>query len=123
MHELDGRRGGDVRPRARRRGEEDEERPEALTASLERLGADRGDDAPVGRDRRLEPVLELLEIGVEAGRRAQVGERAQAAAPRCSATMPPASRRNETSPKPASRSSAARSSGPGNRRTLAGRYV
>ena len=123
VHELDRRGGRDVRLRARRRGEEDEQRAQPLAAGLQRLGADRRDDAAMRRHGRLEPLLELLEVRVEPGRRAQVGEGAQRACPSCSATIPPARSRNETSAKPARSSRAASSSGPGNRRTLAGRYV
>jgi hypothetical protein len=121
VHELDRGRRGDVRPPAGRRREEDEQGAKPLAAGLERLGADLGDDAAVRPDRRLEPLLELLQVGVEARCGAEVGERAQRAVPVWSATIPPARSRKDTSPNPVRSRRPLRSAGPGNRRTLAGR--
>ena len=128
VDELDRGAGGDgalAGALLRRRAEEDEHRPQALAAGRERLGADLADEPGMGADRALEPHLEQLEVGVEPGRRADGGERAHSAllVAVCSATIPPPSSRQRISPKPARRIASARSSGPGKRRTLAGRYV
>ncbi len=102
--------------------EEDEQRPKAFPARGEGLRSDFGDEPRSGGDGVGEPILEPVEVGVEAGSGADCGDGAQRAVPLCSATMPPANRRQEISSKPASSSSFARPSGAGNRRTLAGRY-
>src|SRR5205085_11085055 len=105
-----------------RRAQEDEHRAKALPARCERFLADRGDDAGMRLDRALEPCLENVEVLVQPASRADVGQRrCHSLTPVCSATIPPANRRYSTSRKPAI--CAARSSGPGKRRTLAGRYV
>ena len=51
VHELDRDAGGDRRLAVRRRGEEDEQRPQPLAAGGERLDADVGDEAGVARRR------------------------------------------------------------------------
>src|SRR5207237_838594 len=109
-------------------------RPAPL-AALERLAADETEGGvcqdsnrrAVARRRQLrerlgKTLLELLEVGVEPGGGPDGGDRAQRATPVWSATMPPAKSRQRISSNPASSRSFARSSGPGNRRTLAGRY-
>ena len=126
VHELDGgaaRDGALSGALVRRRAEEDEHRAQALAAGRERVGADLADEPGMGADRALEPLLEQLEIGVEARGGADGGERAHAAllVAAWSATMPPPSRRQPISPKPARRIASPSSSGPGKRRTLAGR--
>src|SRR6266545_1271146 len=89
--------------RLARRREEDEQRAQPFASRGERLLADRGDDSRVRLDRPLEPHLELVEVDVEAGSAADFLERGRhRLTPVCSATIP---------------------SGPGKRRTLAGRYV
>src|SRR5262249_27497730 len=106
----------------RRGGEEDEQRPQPL-AARERVGARGGDDARVAAHRRVEPGLELAEVRREPGRLADLRQPRHDASPTWGATIPPASRRKRTLSTPASPSSAASSSGPGKRRTLAGRYA
>ena len=74
----------------------------------------------------LEPLLEPLEVGVEPGRGADGGERVHSAllVAAWRATMPPPSRRQPYLRRsPRRRIAAPSSSGPGKRRTLAGRYV
>jgi hypothetical protein len=122
MDELDGDPGGDEGLTAGRRGQEDEQRPQPLASGGERLGADLGNQSRVAGDGFGEPVLDVLQIRVEARSGADGGKGAHRATPVCSATMPPAKRRQRISPKPASSSSRARSFGSGKRRTLAGRY-
>src|SRR4029079_581842 len=98
-------------------------RPQPLAAGCERLAPDLGHDPVVAPDRNCQPFLELGEICVEAGGLTQLGERAHRAPAVCSATMPPANVRWRTASKRAAAISADSSSGPGKRRTLAGRYV
>ena len=102
--------------------EEDEERTEAFTAGREGLGADLGDETRPRGDSSCELILELLEVGVEPWRGADRGQRAHRATPVCSATMPPAKRRQRISSNPASSISFPSACGSGKRRTLAGRY-
>ena len=123
VDELDGDTGDDRRLRSWWRREIHEQRPQPLPAGGERLRTDLRDDAPVGADRMLQTVLELAEVGVQPGRLTDLCECAQTASAVCSATMPPAKSRKRTSRKPAAAISSASSSGPGKRRTLAGRYV
>ena len=69
---------------------------------------------PVAPHRRLEPLLELVEVGLEAGNLADRGEHRHAPSPVCSATMPAgegAVAGRPRSPRP--RSAPASSSGPG----------
>ena len=122
MDELDRSAGRKRRIFLRASREEDEQRPQALSARGEGLRSDLGDEPGSCRDGVGEPILEPVEVGVEAGSGANCGDGAQRAVPLCSATMPPPNRRQEISSKPASSSSFARPSGAGNRRTLAGRY-
>jgi hypothetical protein len=67
--------------RARRGGEVDEKGPQALASRRECLSADLRGDPAVPADRLLEPFLELGQIGVEAGRVAELCQRAQRASP------------------------------------------
>ncbi len=104
--------------------EEDEHRPQPLSAGRQRLGADPPDEAGMRPDRPLEPQLEHVEVGVEAGRRANGGERAHARLLAvCRATIPPARSFQRISSNPLRSMAAASSLGPGKRRTLAGRYA
>jgi hypothetical protein len=91
VHELDGDAGRDVRLLPGRGREEDEQRPQPLAAGCERALARRGDDPGVGRDGLAQARLELLEVRVEPGRLADLGERVQTTAPVWSATIEPAS--------------------------------
>ena len=93
VDELDGDAGGDVRLLPGRGREEDEQRPQPLAAGRERALARRRDDAGIGGDRLAQARLELLEVRVEPGRLADLGERVHAAAPVWSATIEPASSR------------------------------
>ena len=73
-----------------RRGEVDEERAQALAACRDRVPPDRRDEPRMALDRRLEALLELVEVGrglVEDGLGAQ-GRSAM-----WSATVPPPSSR------------------------------
>jgi hypothetical protein len=90
VHELDGDTGEHGRLGAARAREIDEQRAQPLAAGGERLAPDRGDDALVTPHGRLEPVLELGEVGVQARRLAELGERRHFASAAWSATMPPA---------------------------------
>src|SRR5689334_10069354 len=121
MDELDRDAGDDRRLTVARAGQVHEQRAEPLAAGGERLAPHLGDDPLVSPDGRLEPVLELDEVGVEARRLSQLCERAQRASAVCSATMPPANVRKRTESNPAAAINVASSSGPGKRRTLAGR--
>src|SRR5207237_4819910 len=123
LHELDGNAGCERRLAAAGHREEDELRPEALAAGRERLVADGGDDARVGRHGSGEAFLEGVEVALETRHRPDLGEGGHAAVPTCSATIPPAKRSNRTSSNPFRCNSAASSAGAGKRRTLAGRYV
>jgi hypothetical protein len=75
VHELDRDARGDRRLLTRRRREEDEQRPQPFAARGERLVADRRDDAGVARDRACEPLLERVEIVLEARGLADRSER------------------------------------------------
>jgi hypothetical protein len=75
VHELHCDPGGERRLPALRRAQEDEHRAESLAASGERLVADGGDEPGVGRDRAREPLLERVEVVLEAVRRTDGGER------------------------------------------------
>src|SRR5205823_13047904 len=94
-----------------------------LAARRERVRSDGGHDTGVACDRLLEPFFELVEIALEPGRVPDRRKGGHAQAPVCSATMPPANVLYVTCSKPASRIRPASSSGPGKRRTLAGRYA
>jgi hypothetical protein len=109
-----------------RRREEDEQRAEAFAAGGEGFVADGGDEPRMRCDRSRKPLFERVEILREAlglAERAQGPDLGQDASPTWRATMPPAKRRNRTAAKPLRSSSALSSSGGGNLRTLAGRYV
>jgi hypothetical protein len=121
VHELDRRAGRERRLRGRG-CQEDEERPQTLATGRERFAADLRNEARLGPHGRGQTALEVLEIGVEARGLAD-RRKAQLATPMCSATIPPPKVRQRTSSNPAARTSSASSSGPGKRRTLAGRYV
>jgi hypothetical protein len=124
VHELDRDARDDRRRRTGRCRQIDEQRAQPLAACRERFGADFGDDAAIRNDGALESLLEIGEVRVEPGRLADLCQRAQRTASAvCNATIPPAKSRNCTSRKPAALISSASSSGPGKRRTLAGRYV
>ena len=125
VYELDRCTGGDRRLLIRGRREEHEQRPEPLPSRCERFVADGGNQPGMGGDGPREPLLERVEVLVEAGSLTDRGERGHSAGtcPTCNATIPPPSRRNETASKPAAPSRRANSCGPGKRRTLAGRYV
>ena len=58
----------------RRRREKDEHRPQPLAASGERVPPTAA-TVPGGSDRRLETLLELVEVGLEAGDLPDGGER------------------------------------------------
>jgi hypothetical protein len=75
MDELDRDPGGDRRLLARGRREEDEQRAQPLAARCQRLVADRGDETRMARDRAGEPLLERVEILLEAGSLADRGQR------------------------------------------------
>ena len=122
VHELDRDPRGHGRRSSGRRGEEDEQRPEPLAARVQRIARGGGNDPSVRADGLLQPLLELLEVEVEPGRVPDRRQRAgHVASPMWSATIPPAKVRYETSAKPAEPIRSASSSGPGKRRTLAGR--
>src|SRR5438067_3037058 len=126
VHELDGDPRRERRRPSRRRGEEDERRTQPFTAGPERLVAHRRHEAGMGRDGACQPFLERVEVVVEPRHRTDVLEacgHAAPASPPWRATIPPAKSRNSTPSKPQRPSRSARSSGPGKRRTLAGRYV
>ena len=122
VDELDRRAGRDRGPRAGGRGEEGEHRPQALAAGGQRLGADLGDEARMAGHRPVEQLLDLAQVLGEARSGPDDVERgAHRAVAVCSATMEPPKSRNCVPSNPLSSISAARSSAPGNRRTLAGR--
>ena len=124
VDELDRRPGGDRRLGACGRREEREHRPQALAARGQRLGADLGDEAGMPGHRPVEQLLDLAQVLGEARRCADdVERRAHRAVAVCSATIEPPKSRNCVPSNPLSSISTARSSAPGNRRTLAGRYV
>ena len=96
MDELDGDTGEHGRVGAARARQVHEQRPQAFAARGERLAADLGHDALVAADRRVEPVLELRQIRVEARRLAQLGAHGHdcpRASAVCNATIPPANLR------------------------------
>src|SRR2546425_9877523 len=103
------------------RGEIDELGSQPLAAGGERLRSDFGDDASIRTDRVLQALLEILEVSVEAGRIQNLGESRQSTSAVCRATIPPAKSRTRTSRNPAAPIFSASSTGPGKRRTLAGR--
>ena len=121
VHELHRDAGHDGRIRPARAGEVDEERPQPLAAGGEGFPADFGDDSVIPPDGGLEPILELGEVRVQAGRLAELRESAHVASAVCRTTIPPAKVRWRTESKPAAAISLDSSSGPGKRRTLAGR--
>src|SRR5439155_15781170 len=123
MDELDRDSCDDRRRGSGRCGEVHEQRAQPLAPGGERLRAHLGDDTSICADGPLEPLLQIGEIGVEAGGVANLGQRAHATSAVCSATMPPAKSRTRTSRNPAAAIISASSAGPGKRRTLAGRYV
>jgi hypothetical protein len=75
VHELDRHAGGDRRLLSRGRREEDEQWPQPLAACGERLVADRRDEPRMARDRPGEPLLERVEIVLEARGLADRSER------------------------------------------------
>ena len=88
----------------------------------QRLGADLGDEAGMAGHRPVEQLLDLAEVLGEARSGPDDVERgAHRAVAVCSATIEPPKSRNCVPSNPLSSISAARSSAPGNRRTLAGR--
>src|SRR6185369_15005266 len=124
VHELDGGTPGNRTlpvPLFHRRREEDEQRPEPLAARRERVRPDIAQAAWEGTDRVLEPVLEQVEVAVEPGSLPDGRQRVYRFVPTCRATIPPPMSFQPTPSKPARANAAARSEGPGNRRTLAGR--
>ena len=124
VDELDGNTGRDRCRRPDRRGQEREHRPQALAARGERFGSDLPHEAGVPGDRTRQLSFDDVEVVRQPGSAADGVERgAHRAVPVCRATMVPPSSRKWTSLKAAAPTSAARSSAPGNRRTLAGRYV
>jgi hypothetical protein len=68
VHELDGDAGGDRRLRTPRRGEEDEQGAQTLPAGRERLVPDGGDEPRMRRDAAGQPLLERVEVLLEARR-------------------------------------------------------
>ena len=101
------------------RGQVDEERTQPLPAGADRVPPDRRNETRIALHGLREPLLELDEVrmGVlEDGLGAHEGR-----SPTCSATLPPPRSLKRTFSNPAATKSAARSSGPGKRRTLAGR--
>jgi hypothetical protein len=65
VHELDRDAGGERRLLSRTRREEDEQRPQPLSAGGERLVPDSRDEARMTRDRTGEPLLERVEVVLE----------------------------------------------------------
>jgi len=109
---------------ADRRRQERERRAKSLSPGSERSLRDSGDETGVRGDSLGQALLYELEVRVEPRRRSQRLERAHGCrSPVCNATTPPPSSLNETRWKPARSNAAERSSGPGKRRMLAGRYV
>ena len=127
MHKLDGNSRRDRRRRAGGRGEKGQRGAQPLASRSKRIGSNVGDNAGMARDRHRQPVFNRGEVvGETAGAVHHLerrGSACHAAVPVWSATIVPASSRKRTSAKPAPSSLAARSSAPGNRRTLAGRYA
>ena len=130
MGELDGDTGAQ-RLLAVRRRQVDEQRPETLAAGVDGVPADGRDDPRAMLDGSREPLLELVEVrscflqkrlGAQ-GLRLPSGDESPGAVATWRATLPPPSSLYRTSSKPALAKSAAKSSGPGKRRTLAGRYA
>src|SRR5262249_32020105 len=122
VDELDGDTCSDRRLVFRRGRQEGESRPEPLTPGRERARTDRCHEARVLGDTAAELRLDLGQGLVAPGCRASDPEGGHAGfTPTCSATMPAPSSRYVTSVNPAFSKSALRSSGPGKRRTLAGR--
>ena len=124
VHELDRRSTGDgalAFPLLRRGREEDEERPEPLPARGERVRPDIPEAPGKHGDSALQPVLEQVEVAVEPGSLPDGRQRVYRFVPTCRATIPPPMSFQPTPSKPARPNAAARSEGPGNRRTLAGR--
>ncbi len=128
VHELHGHSRGERGLAAGRGREEDEQRAQPLAARGERLVADRRDETGMARDGAREALLERVEVLLEPGGLADGGQRRSLSV----VTAPPPRARpryplqtGETAPFRSRRrpSSAARSSGSGKRRTLAGRYV
>ena len=79
--------------RIRGRGEERERRTEALASGGERAGADLAHETRIALDRASELDLDVREVLVETGCRADDLERCHGRVPTCSATMPPPSSR------------------------------
>ncbi len=124
VHELDGGTPGHrtlAVPLLHRRREEDEQRPEPLASRRERVRADIAQATGKGADGVLEPVLEQVEVAVEPGSLPDGRQRVHRFVPTWRATIPPPMSFQPTPSKPARPNAAARSDGPGNRRTLAGR--
>ena len=118
VHELD-RHAAAHRALAVVGGQVDEQRPKPLPAGVERVAHPRA--------RRRPGSARSPRGGAPRARRGTAAPacedrlRAHARSPTCSATIPPASSRCRTFANPARCIASARSSGPGNRRTLAGR--
>ena len=93
MDQLDRDAGGVRGLPIRRAREEDEQRPQALAARGERLLADSRRKPGVAGDCIEETLLDLLQVAVEPFRLTDGRQRAQAATPVCSATIPPAKSR------------------------------
>jgi hypothetical protein len=92
VDELDGRarRQGRV---SRTRGEEDQQRPQPLAACGQRLAAHLGSETRMRLHRSGQPLLEVVQVGVEPGALADGREAHAVASPVCNATMEPANRR------------------------------
>src|ERR1700724_3050107 len=123
VDELDCDARDDGRRRPGRCGQVHQQRSQPLAAGGERLRTHLGDDASIRPDRELQPLLQVAEVPLEAWGFANLGERAHTASAVWSATMPPAKSRTRTLRNPAAWIISPSSSGPGKRRTLAGRYV
>ena len=122
VNELHGRAGRDGRPRAGGCGEEREHRSQPLAACRQRFRADLGDESRVPGNRSVEELLDVREVVGEAGGGShRLERRAHRAVAVWSATIEPPKSRNAAPSNPTSSISAARSSAPGKRRTLAGR--
>ena len=93
VHELDRRARRDGRGVIRRRGEEDESRPEALPAGRERARPHLGHEPGVAGHLAPQLGLDLAEVVVEPRGRAHDLESGQGFTATCSATMPPPRRR------------------------------
>jgi len=123
VDELDGDTCGDGRLSIRRGGEKCEGRPKPLSSGRQSIRANLRNEAGVMRNGIGKPRFHLDEVFVEPGRCTHDLQGAYGLTPVWSATVPPPRSSYWTLSKPARPISADRSSGPGKRRTLAGRYV